>query len=140
MRVHGLSDGVAKSSLLPCTLVAPRRRTALVLAVKALACFARVLMTSSCSSDFFGKSREHRLKLVERRGVCISVDNRDVCCLSLVNVVAGTGAIASLLIVQIVCRHTDRASFGFELDGSLPPPPLLLTPNCGNQNSHRRFP
>ena len=56
MRVHGLSDGVAKSSLLPCTLVAPRRRTALVLAVKALACFARVLMTSSCSSDFFEKS------------------------------------------------------------------------------------
>ena len=49
----GLSKGVAKSSHLLRTLVVPRGRTVLVLAVRVSTCLARVPMTLSCSSDFF---------------------------------------------------------------------------------------
>ncbi|KAF3530557.1 hypothetical protein DY000_02039579 [Brassica cretica] len=60
--------------------------------------------------------RGNLLKLAERHGVSISVDRGDVCCRSLVNVVAGSGAIASLLIVLIVYRRADQAFCGCELD------------------------
>ncbi|KAF2546877.1 hypothetical protein F2Q70_00021692 [Brassica cretica] len=64
----------------------------------------------------FRKSREHFLKLVEHRGVGISVDHGDVRCRSLINVVADSGVVASLLILLIVCRHIDQVFCGCELD------------------------
>ncbi|KAF2587881.1 hypothetical protein F2Q70_00038880 [Brassica cretica] len=51
----GLSSEVAKSSLLPRSFVAPRGRTALVLAVTVSSCLAREPMSFSSSSGFFLK-------------------------------------------------------------------------------------
>ncbi|KAF3548368.1 hypothetical protein DY000_02009270 [Brassica cretica] len=52
-RGSSLSSGVAKLSLFPRTLVVPRGRISLVLAVKVSTCLVKVLTSLSCSSDLF---------------------------------------------------------------------------------------